>query len=53
VARAARDPIARVVKRADVADNADGGRLSLLPTEDAARWGAKYARVAEILDERG
>ncbi|MHB8328364.1 MAG: HD domain-containing protein [Acidimicrobiales bacterium] len=52
VARAARDPVARVVKRADVADNADEGRLALLPSEVAARLRSKYARAFEILSER-
>lgn len=51
VARAARDPIARVVKRADVADNADEGRLALLPGELAVRLRSKYARAVEILNE--
>ncbi|HXR22661.1 MAG TPA: hypothetical protein VN786_08905, partial [Acidimicrobiales bacterium] len=50
VRRAAQDPIARAVKRADVADNADEGRLALLPPDEADRLRAKYARAAEILD---
>jgi (p)ppGpp synthase/HD superfamily hydrolase len=50
VRRAAQDPIARVVKRADVADNADEARLALLPTGQAARLRAKYARAAKLLD---
>lgn len=50
VARAAKDPIARVVKRADVADNGDKSRLALLPPIQADRLRAKYARAAEILD---
>ena len=50
VRRAAQDPIARTVKRADVADNADEARLALLPAGQAARLRSKYARAAEILD---
>jgi (p)ppGpp synthase/HD superfamily hydrolase len=50
VTRAARGPIARVVKRADVADNADEGRLARLPDKQADRLRAKYARAIEILD---
>lgn len=50
VTRAARDPIARVVKKADVADNADEGRLELLPSEVATRLRSKYARAVEILN---
>ena len=50
VRRAAQDPIARVVKRADVADNADEARLALLPTGQAARLRSKYARAARILN---
>ena len=50
VRRAAQDPIARAVKRADVADNADEARLALLPTGQAARQRSKYARAAKILN---
>ena len=50
VRRAAQDPIARTVKRADVADNADEARLALLPTGQAARLRSKYARATRILD---
>ena len=50
VRRAAQDPIARVVKRADVANNADEARLALLPTGQAARLRSKYARAAKILN---
>jgi len=50
VARAARDPIARAVKKADVADNADEARLALLRTGQAARLRSKYARARKILD---
>jgi (p)ppGpp synthase/HD superfamily hydrolase len=51
VARAARDPIAVVVKRADVADNADESRLAHLPPDEADRLRQKYRRAVEILDE--
>lgn len=50
VGRAAQDPIARTVKRADVADNADEARLALLPTGQAARLRSKYARAPKILN---
>ena len=50
VRRAAQDPIARAVKRADVADNADEARLALLPTGQAARLRPKYARAAKFLN---
>jgi len=53
VTRAARHPIAKVVKRADVADNANEDRLALLPDDVAAKLRAKYARAAEILEEHG
>jgi (p)ppGpp synthase/HD superfamily hydrolase len=50
VRRAAQDPIARAVKKADVADNADEARLALLPIGQAARLRSKYARAAKILN---
>ena len=50
VRRAAQDPIARAVKKADVADNADEARLALLRTGQAARLRSKYARARKILD---
>jgi (p)ppGpp synthase/HD superfamily hydrolase len=50
VRRAAQDPVARAVKKADVADNADEARLALLPTGQAARLRSKYARATKILD---
>jgi (p)ppGpp synthase/HD superfamily hydrolase len=49
VRRAAQNPIARAVKRADLADSADEARLALLQTGQAARLRPKYARAAEIL----
>ena len=50
VRRAAQDPIARAVKRADVTDNADEARLALLPAGQAARLRSKYARATKLLD---
>jgi (p)ppGpp synthase/HD superfamily hydrolase len=50
VRRAAQDPIARAVKRADVADNASETRLALLPAGLAARLRYKYIRATAILD---
>jgi hypothetical protein len=51
VHRAAGNPIARAVKRADVADNADESRLAALDAADAARLRKKYARARALLDE--
>ena len=47
--RAAMNPIARMVKLADVADNADEDRLALLETEVATRLRSKYERARSIL----
>jgi hypothetical protein len=47
--RAATHPVARVVKLADVADNADEGRLALLAPAEAARLRTKYQRARSIL----
>jgi (p)ppGpp synthase/HD superfamily hydrolase len=49
VSRAARNPIARAVKVADVADNSDEDRLALLDPAVAARLRAKYAGARQIL----
>ena len=49
--RAASHPVARVVKLADVADNADEGRLELLEPEEAARLRSKYQRARSILSQ--
>lgn len=46
------NPLARVVKLADIADNSDEARLSLLPTETAERLRAKYARALAQLSDR-
>ncbi|HET9834178.1 MAG TPA: hypothetical protein VFP91_20785 [Vicinamibacterales bacterium] len=52
VARAAAHPIARLVKLADNADNADEGRLSMLSPHLADRLRAKYASARRILYTR-
>ena len=49
IARAASDPLARPVKLADLADNADEGRLALLEPELAARLRVKYADGLRLL----
>lgn len=49
--RAAADPIARRVKLADIADNADPARLALLAPETAARLRRKYTESARLLQE--
>lgn len=49
VRRAARDPIAAVVKRADVADNSDLSRLSTVTDRDRERL-ARYRAAEAILD---
>ena len=53
VRRACADPIARVVKAADVADNSDPARLQLLPEAMRERLTAKYALARDLLDELG
>lgn len=50
VTRAAKDPIARAVKRADLLDNSDESRLAQLPPEQAARLREKYRRGLAVLD---
>lgn len=47
--RAAADPIAYQVKLADIADNGDPARLSLLDPETAARLRRKYAESIRLL----
>jgi hypothetical protein len=47
--RLSADPVAVTVKRADIADNADEARLSLLPPGKAAALRAKYRRAEEEL----
>ncbi|MQA84790.1 MAG: HD domain-containing protein [Streptosporangiales bacterium] len=51
MARAAADPIARVVKRADIADNSDPRRLALLDRAAADRLRRKYADSIRLLDQ--
>ena len=51
VRRAAADPIARAVKRADIADNANESRLGSLPSDVAQRLREKYRRANQILEE--
>ena len=53
VRRAAADPLAALVKRADVADNADPARLALLPQEVRTRLIARYERAVTLLDAAG
>ena len=50
VCRAARHPLAAVVKRADNADNADEGRLARLDADEAERLRQKYRRARAVLD---
>ncbi len=49
-ARVAANPLALKVKRADLADNSDPGRLALLQPDLESRLQAKYAHAAETLD---
>ncbi|WP_205740502.1 hypothetical protein [Haloactinopolyspora alba] len=51
IARAAADPIARIVKRCDVADNTDPGLLELLDPDHRMRLEAKYADTLRLLAE--
>lgn len=50
VRRAAADPIARIVKRADIADNLDPSRTALLADADRERLREKYVAALRILD---
>jgi (p)ppGpp synthase/HD superfamily hydrolase len=47
--RLSADPVAVMVKRADIADNADEARLRLLPPEKAAALREKYRRAEREL----
>ncbi|MGH7524652.1 MAG: GTP pyrophosphokinase [Gemmatimonadales bacterium] len=49
VRRAAADPIARIVKRADLEDNLDVTRIATITEKDRARL-AKYAEAVRLLD---
>ncbi|MBX6389973.1 MAG: HD domain-containing protein [Frankia sp.] len=51
LARVAANPVAVVVKRADIADNADPARLARLPAEQADRLLVRYAGRRALLDE--
>jgi (p)ppGpp synthase/HD superfamily hydrolase len=50
MARAAANPIACAVKRADIADNSDPDRLALLDTATAQRLRHNYADSTRLLD---
>lgn len=49
VRRAAADPLGRIVKLADNANNSDPDRLALLDPETQAWFTAKYARARAVL----
>ncbi|MFI1579029.1 HD domain-containing protein [Embleya sp. NPDC020630] len=51
MARAAADPIALVVKRADIADNRSEARLGQLDPATQVRLREKYARSIELLEK--
>lgn len=51
LARVAADPIAIVVKRADIADNSSPRRLHQLDAPTQARLRIKYADAVRLLDE--
>jgi (p)ppGpp synthase/HD superfamily hydrolase len=51
LARVAVDPLAVVVKRADMADNGDPVRLGRLPADQAAKLAARYAGRRALLDD--
>lgn len=51
LARVATDPIAVVVKHADMADNSDPVRLGRLPAEQAERLAARYVGRRAMLDD--
>ena len=50
VQRAARNPIGKAVKRADLIDNSDVSRIAVPTQKDRERL-AKYARALALLDE--
>lgn len=47
------DPLALLVKRADLADNTDPERTGLLPADTRSRLAAKYARTRALLGIAG
>jgi hypothetical protein len=49
--RVAADPVAVLVKRADIGDNSDPVRLAKLDQETQDRLRAKYAEAIRVLDE--
>jgi (p)ppGpp synthase/HD superfamily hydrolase len=49
MARAAADPIARVIKQADIADNSDPARLAMLDDATVGRLRRKYAESLRLL----
>jgi (p)ppGpp synthase/HD superfamily hydrolase len=51
LARVAADPVAVVVKHADMDDNGDPARLRRLPAADADRLAARYVARRALLDE--
>ncbi|OAA25016.1 HD domain-containing protein [Frankia sp. EI5c] len=51
LARVAADPIAVVVKRADIQDNSDPARLARLPAERAQALAERYAGRRRLLDD--
>jgi (p)ppGpp synthase/HD superfamily hydrolase len=51
LARVAADPLAVVVKRADMADNGNPARLARLAPEDADRLASRYAGRRRLLDD--
>ncbi|GAA1282365.1 HD domain-containing protein [Saccharothrix xinjiangensis] len=53
LARVLADPVAVVVKRADIADNTSPPRLAVLDQATQDRLQAKYAKALDILDRDG
>ncbi len=53
VLRAAADPLAALVKRADLVDNLDPARLALLPETVRTRLVARYEHALTLLDAAG
>ncbi len=51
LARVAADPLAVVVKRADMQDNSDPARLGRLAPDQAERLATRYAGRRELLDD--
>ncbi len=51
LARVAADPLAVVVKRADMADNSNPARLARLAAADAHRLATRYAGRRRLLDD--